>query len=88
MLGKIEDKTGRGQQRMRCLDIITDSNGHEFEQTLGDCEGQGMLLCCSPWDRRVRHNLVTEQHCHSNIQNTHKGWIQTVIDRVPFIWYN
>ena len=25
-------------------------NGHEFEQTLGDGEGQGSLVCCSPWD--------------------------------------
>ena len=24
-------------------------NGHEFEQTLGDSEGQGNLACCSPW---------------------------------------
>ena len=24
-------------------------NGHEFEQTLGDSEGQGSLVCCSPW---------------------------------------
>ena len=24
-------------------------NGHEFEQTLGDGEGQGSLECCSPW---------------------------------------
>ena len=24
-------------------------NGHEFEQALGDGEGQGSLLCCSPW---------------------------------------
>ena len=24
-------------------------NGHEFEQTLGDCEGQGSLAYCSPW---------------------------------------
>ena len=22
-------------------------NGHEFEQTPGDCEGQGTLGCCS-----------------------------------------
>ena len=26
-------------------------NGHEFEQTLGDSEGQGSLGCCSPWGR-------------------------------------
>ena len=24
-------------------------NRHEFEQTLGDSEGQGSLGCCSPW---------------------------------------
>ena len=24
-------------------------NGYEFEQTPGDCEGQGSLACCSPW---------------------------------------
>ena len=24
-------------------------SGHEFEQTLGDSEGQGNLACCSPW---------------------------------------
>ena len=23
-------------------------NGHEFQQTLGDGEGQGSLVCCSP----------------------------------------
>ena len=26
--------------------------GHEFEQTTGHCEGQGSLLCCSPWDHK------------------------------------
>ena len=25
-------------------------NGHGFEQTLGDSEGQGSLVCCSRWD--------------------------------------
>ena len=24
-------------------------NGHEFEQSLGDSEGQVCLVCCSPW---------------------------------------
>ena len=27
-------------------------NGHEFEQTQGDSEGQGSLVCCSPWGRK------------------------------------
>ena len=41
-------------------------NGHEFEQTLGDSEGQGSLVCCSPWGRKVRHDLVTEQQQHAS----------------------
>ena len=36
-------------------------NGHEFEQILGDREGQASLVCYSPWGHRVRHNLVTEE---------------------------
>ena len=27
-------------------------NGHEYEQTLGDSEGQGSLACCSPWGHK------------------------------------
>ena len=51
MLGKIEGRRRRGRQRMRLLDGITDSVD-EFQQTLGDSEGQGSLACCSPWGRK------------------------------------
>ena len=27
-------------------------NGHAFEQALGDGEGQGSLVCCSPWGHK------------------------------------
>ena len=27
-------------------------NGHEFEQTQGDSEGQGSRACCSPWGHK------------------------------------
>ena len=37
-------------------------SGHEFEQTLGDGEGQGGLGCCSPWD--CKESDTTE--CLSN----------------------
>ena len=36
-------------------------NGHEFEQTPEDSEGQGSLECCSPWGHKVRHDSATEQ---------------------------
>ena len=35
-----EDETVRQHHRL---------NGHEFEQTLGDREGQGSLGDCNPW---------------------------------------
>ena len=28
-------------------------NGHEFEQTQGDSEGQGSLACCSSWGHKA-----------------------------------
>ena len=28
-------------------------SGHEYEQTLGDGEGQGSLVRCSPWGHKV-----------------------------------
>ena len=36
-------------------------SGHEFEETPGDSEGQGSLMCCSPGGHRVGHDLMTEQ---------------------------
>ena len=59
---------------MRWLDGNHRLNGHEFEQTLGDGEGQGSLAYCSPWGHRVGYNFSTEQQlcltrCHiPNIQ--------------------
>ena len=50
MLGKIEGKMRRGRQRMRWVDGIIDSMDKDvFEETPGDREGQGSLVCCSPW---------------------------------------
>ena len=39
-------------------------NGHEFEQTLGDSEGQGNLACCSSWGHK--ESDTTEQLNKSN----------------------
>jgi len=59
MLGKIEDRRRRGQQRMRWLDGITDTMDMEFEQTLEVGDEQGSLVCCSPWGRK--ESDTTEQ---------------------------
>ena len=61
--GKDEGKRRRGQQRMRWLDRWHHQlNGHEFEKTPGDSEGQGSLAHYSPWGHRVRYDIATEQH--------------------------
>ena len=52
MLGKIEGRSRRGQQRMRCLDGITDSMDIEFGCTPGVGDGQGSLVCCTPLGRK------------------------------------
>ena len=38
-----EDKTAENHHRL---------NGHEFEQALEDDEGQGSLICSSPWGHK------------------------------------
>ena len=50
MLGKIEGGRRRGRQRMKWLDGMHHHiHGHEYEQTPGDSEGQGSLVCHTPW---------------------------------------
>ena len=59
MLGKIEGKRRRGQQRMRWLDGITDSitNLSKFQETVKDREAWHAAVHVL---QRVRHGLATE----------------------------
>ena len=49
MLGKIEGKRRRGEAEDEMVRWHHQLDGHESEQTPGDCEGQGSLLRCSQW---------------------------------------
>ena len=51
MLGKTEGRKRRGRQD-EMAGWHHRLNGHEFEQTPGDSEGQGSLACCSPWGHK------------------------------------
>ena len=72
-------------------------NGHEFEQTLGDSEGQGGLTCCSSWGRK--ETATTKQLNNSNKVNQTfwmkcLSWYQMSFSFLPhlfilvFIWLN
>ena len=50
-------------------------NGHEFEHTLGVGEGQGSLVCCSPWD--CKESDVT-QRLNNNEKDLHFFKIEIV----------
>ena len=55
LIGKDPDaeKDGRQKEKGAAEDEMVRQhhwlNGHEFEQTLGEREGQRSLECCSPW---------------------------------------
>ena len=58
MLGKIEGRRRRGRQDE--MDKWHHQlNGHEFELALGVVDGQGSLVCCSPWGHK--ESDMTEQ---------------------------
>ena len=46
---------------MRRLDEL---NGHESKQASGDGEGQGSLVCCSPWGCK---ELDTTEQLNNNL---------------------
>ena len=62
-----EDKIVRWHQQL---------NGHEFEEALGDGEGQGGLTCCSPWGYKeldMTKLLNNNNPCIGSMYTDHQG---------------
>ena len=67
--GTTEDKMVRWHHRL---------NGHEFEQTLGDGEGQERMMCWSSWGHK--ESDTTEQR---NKKYLHKAYLLKISSQVP-----
>ena len=52
--GKIWGQEGKGATEKEIVGWHHRLDGCEFEQTLGDSEGQGSLVCCSPWGHKCQ----------------------------------
>ena len=59
--GTTEDEMVGGRHRL---------DGHEFEQALGVGDGQGSLVCCSPWG--CKESYTTEQVNWNELNSFHK----------------
>ena len=54
-------------------------NGHEFEQALGNGEGQGSLACCSPWgckESDTTECTYTHTHTHAYTHTSGQGTVE------------
>ena len=52
MLGKILRQEKKGTTEDKMVGWHYQFNGREFQQTPGDSEGEGSLVCCSPWGHK------------------------------------
>ena len=91
LTGKDPDagKNGRQEEKRTTEDEMVGwrhrLDGHEFEQALGVDDGQGSLVCCSPWGhkksdttkRLIWSNLIWSE-CHLVNNLNFLGWIWNI----------
>ena len=82
MMGKIEDRRRKGQQD-EMIGCHHQLKGCEFEQALGDGEGEGSLVCCSPWS--CKELDMTEQLNSDNVPVDVDLPTEEVLSGCPFL---
>ena len=69
MLGKTEGERRRTEDEM--VGWHHQLNGHEFEQALGDGEGQGSLAYCSLWSHK-ESDMTEQLNSNNNESKDHR----------------
>ena len=66
---------------------------HEFEQALGDGEGQGRLVCCSPWGRQESNtaewlNNKEASDCNAVFLVVIMTYVLSWQTKEPVVWFS
>ena len=76
-------KAGEGNDRGWDGWMAAPTSGHELEQALGDSEGQGSLVCCSPWGCKESD---TAEGLNNNSINLHHNLIWKAFSPLISTW--
>ena len=74
-----EDETGEWHHQLK---------GHEFDQTVGDSEGQGSLVCCSPWgckESDMTERLNNSNHLYGVSSSVFAIFLYTLLFNIPLL---
>ena len=77
----------KGRQRMSWLDGFIDSMDMSFEQIPGDSEGQGSLVCCSPWVHKELDTIEWWNNSNSTHTHTHTHALSCMCAKFAFIQF-
>ena len=94
MLGKVEKRPWcwRQEEKGMTEDEMVGSphwlNGREFEQALGVGDGQGSLVCCSPWGRKESDTAEQLNWTETKFTNRkwQNGWINNTNKNLNYTW--
>ena len=85
-LGKIIKSRRRRGRQDEMVGWHHQHNGHEFEKTLGAGDGQGSLMCCTPWGHKESDMTERLNWIKSQVDGLDTWYILIFIVHLPAFW--